>query len=132
MRATQRERERGRERGRERKKDVKNNEGERDTEPARGLCRGAPLQPGVSTPVATRARADAVLVLAMLSFMRLISSQCSEDKLLDFGPRAVVLGIEIDCSESGEGLLLISKKKGRAEAVCDALEKFPCLWQVVS
>ena len=53
----------------------------------------------------------------MLSFVRLIGFQCSEDKLLDFRPKAVVLGIEIDCSRSGQGFLLISNKKGRAEEV---------------
>ena len=60
----------------------------------------------------------------MLSFMKLIGFQCAEDKLLDFGPKAVVLGIELDCSRSEEGLLLISNKQGRAEEVCEALEGF--------
>ena len=55
----------------------------------------------------------------MLSFMKLIGFQCAEGKLLDFGPKAVGLGIELDCSRSEEGLLLISNKQGRAEEVCE-------------
>ena len=60
----------------------------------------------------------------MLSFMKLIGFQCAEDKLSDFSAKAVVLGIEIDCSRSEEGLLLISNKQGRAEEVCEALQGF--------
>ena len=55
--------------------------------------------------------------------MRLLGFTCAEEKLEEFATKASVLGVEIDCSLSCEGKVLMRNKQGRAEEVCQALEQ---------
>ena len=59
----------------------------------------------------------------MLLLMRLLGFACSEEKLEEFAEKATVLGVEVDCSLSSEGKVLIRNKQGRAEEVCRALQQ---------
>ena len=59
----------------------------------------------------------------MLLLMRLLGFACSDEKLEEFAAKATVLGVEIDCSLSCEGKVLIRNKQGRAEEVCQALQQ---------
>ena len=55
--------------------------------------------------------------------MRLLGFSCSDEKLEEFAAKATVLGVEVDCSLSCEGKVLIRNKQGRAEEVCQALQQ---------
>ena len=59
----------------------------------------------------------------MLLLMRLLGFACSDEKLEEFAAKATVLGVEVDCSRSSEGKVLIRNKQGRAEEVCQALQQ---------